>query len=168
MRVALLQPMLILILAGCASFSGDGLIAGKSTAAEVEALMGPPAQRLDHPNGDRVLYFSRLPYGRAMFVASFGSDGVLKSLEQRMAPESFAKVALNSWTKKEVSEWLGPPGLSGRFDRQRRDWWEYRYFMPPNRRVVWLQFSDDGIVREMFDVVDPDEEKDKIGMPGFP
>ena len=34
------------ILAGCASFDGRGLEPGKSSAAEVVALMGAPAEKL--------------------------------------------------------------------------------------------------------------------------
>ncbi len=39
------------LLAGCASFDGRGLAPGKSTAAEVEALMGAPAEKLSLPDG---------------------------------------------------------------------------------------------------------------------
>ena len=151
------------LLAGCATFNGAALVPGRSAAAEAEALMGPPAQRLKLANGDSALYFSRLPYGRAMYVVTLGADGVMKSLEQRMAQATFAKVVANTWTKQEVSELLGPPGRQGRFGRQQRDWWEYRYLQAPDYRVVWVQFSDDGVVREMLDMLDPDEERKKDG-----
>ncbi|MSQ62867.1 MAG: hypothetical protein EXR33_03360 [Betaproteobacteria bacterium] len=132
---------------------------GKSTAAEAEARLGEPAQRLKLANGDSALYFSRLPYGRAMYVVTLGSDGVMKSIEQRMQQATFAKVVANSWTKKEVNELLGPPGNQGRLDRQKRDWWEYRY-AGIGPRIVFAQFSDDGVVREMVDVAD----EDRIGI----
>ena len=154
------------LLAGCAAHGGAGLVPGKSTATEAEMLMGPPDQRLKLANGDSALYFSRLPYGRAMYVATVGPDGVMKSIEQRMAWATFAKIGANAWTKKEVSELLGPPGKQGRFDRQQRDWWEYRYFLAPDYRVVWIQFSDDGVVREMMDMLDPEVEQRKNGRRG--
>ena len=155
---------LALLLAGCASFNGSKLVPGKSTAAESEELMGRATQRLQLANGDSALYFSRLPYGRAMYVVTVGSDGVMKSIEQRMQYGYFAKVVRDSWGKKEVLELLGPPGSAGRFDRQKRDWWEYRYWQAPDYRVVWVQFSDDGVVREVFDTLDPEEERKKDGM----
>ena len=155
---------LTLVLAGCASFSGSDLVPGKSTAADAQQSMGRADQQLKLANGDTALYFSRLPFGRAMYVVTFGLDGVMKSIEQRMQYPSFAKVVANTWTKKEVSELLGPPGQAGRFDRQKRDWWEYRYWQAPDYRVVWVQFSDDGVVREVYDMVDPDEERKKDGM----
>ena len=98
---------------------------------------------------------------------TLGSDGVMKSIEQRMAHATFAKVVANASTKQEVSELLGPPGKEGRFDRQKRDWWEYHYHQAPDYRVVWVQFSDDGVVREMLDMLDPDEERKKDGKGSF-
>ena len=150
---------LTLLLAGCASFDGRGLVLGKSTGAEATALMGEPAQRLALPDGGSALYFSRLPGGRAMYVVTVGSEGVMKSIEQRMDPEVFAKVVANVWTKKEVSELLGPPGNQGRYERLKRDWWEYRYRQMPDYRVVTVQFSYDGVVREMYDMRDWEEER---------
>ena len=158
---------LTLVLAGCASFSGSDLVPGKSTAADAQQSMGRADQQLKLANGDTALYFSRQPFGRAMYVVTFGPDGVMKSIEQRMQYPSFAKVVANTWTKKEVSELLGPPGQAGRFDRQKRDWWEYRYWQAPDYRVVWVQFSDDGVVREVFDTVDPEEERKRDGMGTF-
>jgi hypothetical protein len=147
----------VLILAGCASFGGNTLVPGKSTAAEVEALMGAPAGRLERPNGETDLYFSRLPAGRAMYVARIGPDGALKSIEQRLVRENIGKIVAGAWTKKEVRELLGPPGKSGHFSRQRREWWEYRFIDIAVKRVLWVQFSEDGVVREVLDMLDPTE-----------
>ena len=87
----------------------------------------------------------------------------MKSIEQRMQYAYFAKLVANSSTKTQVGELLGPPGKAGRFDRQKRDWWEYRYRQDMDYRVVWVQFSDDGVVREVYDMLDPDEERKKDG-----
>ena len=143
-------------LAGCVSYGEPALIPGKSTAAEAEARLGEPAQRLKLANGDSAIYFSRLPYGRAMYVVTVGPDGVMKSIEQRMNQATFAKVVANRSTKQEVNELLGPPAKVGRLERQQREWWEYRYaYTYP--RIVYVQFSDDGVVREMVDVADDDQ-----------
>jgi hypothetical protein len=88
--------------------------------------------------------------------------------EPRLDYSSFAKIVTNSSTKKEVADLLGPPRKTGRFDRQKRDWWEYRYRMMPDHRTVWLQFSDDGVVREMIDTLDPEEERKKDGPGSMP
>ena len=160
----ILALVVALLLAGCASFNGSKLVPGKSTAAEAEEVMGRASQRLQLANGDSALYFSRLPYGRTMYVVTAGADGVMKSIEQRMQYAYFARLVANSSTKTQVGELLGPPGKAGRFDRQKRDWWEYRYRQDMDYRVVWVQFSDDGVVREVYDMLDPDEERKKDGM----
>lgn len=103
----------LVLLGACASFDGRGLVPGKSIATEVEALMGPPAQRLSLPAGETALYFSRLPAGRAMYVATIGPDGVLRSLEQRLTRENMAKLIPGSSTMKEVRELFGPPVWPG-------------------------------------------------------
>lgn len=145
----------VVVLGGCASFSGSSLVAGKSTAAEAEALMGPPAQTVSLPNGDTALYFSRQPMGQAMFVVTVGADRVMKSIEQRLVEENIAKIVPGAWTKKEVGELFGPPGQSGLLRRQQREWWEYKYGEYWPRRVLWVQYSGDGVVREVLDMIDP-------------
>ena len=156
---------LALGLAGCASFDGRGLVPGKSTGSEAIALMGEPAQRLALADGGSALYFSRLPRGRAVYVVTVGADGVMKSIEQRMDPAVFARIVANAWTRKEVSELLGPPGLQGRYARLQRDWWEYRYYQTPYYRVVTVQFSDDGVVREVYDMRDWEEDRQSLDGP---
>ncbi len=154
------------LLAGCASFDGRGLVPGKSTAAEVEALMGAPAGRLSLPDGGAALYFSRLPEGRAMFVVTIGSGGVMKSIEQRLTRQNVARIAAGVSTEKEVRELLGPPGLAGRLALQPRAWWEYKMRADYEKRIVWVQFSDDGVVREVLDMLDPEEYSPDGGKPG--
>ncbi len=165
---SMLVPILAALLAGCVSFSGSNLVPGKSTEAEAITSMGPPAQRLALAGGGSALYFSRQPVGRAMYVVTIGPDGVMKSIEQRMEQATFAKVVANAWTKKEVSDLLGPPARQGRIDRQNRDWWEYRYRQMSDLRVVWVQFSYDGVVREMLDMRDWEEERISLDGPSGP
>lgn len=146
------------LLAGCASFDGRGLVPGRSGAAEVEALMGAPAGRISLPNGDSVLYFSRQPAGRAMYAVTLAPDGVMKSIEQRITRRNFSKIVAGAWTKKEVRELLGPPPLAGRLPFKPSEWWEYKFREYPDYeyRVLWVQFSEDGVVREVLDMRDPE------------
>ena len=71
-------------LCGCAAETGRGLVPGQSTESQVEALMGPSADRRQKPAGESVRYYSRLPQGREMYAARFGADGKLISIEQRL------------------------------------------------------------------------------------
>jgi len=141
------------LLAGCASFGGSSLVPGKSTRAEVEGTMGRPAEALTRANGDTLLYYSRLPFGRAMYVATVGSDGVLRGIEQRLTRQNIAKVAAGAQAK-EVRELLGPPFRAVRMERMQRDVWEYPWREVEDRRILWVQFSNDGQVREVIEMHD--------------
>ena len=153
------------LLAGCTTFGGPALVAGKSTGAEVEARLGEPAQRLKLANGESALYFSRLPYGRAMYVVTVRPDGVMKSIEQRLTRANLKHVFAGTSTMDDVRELFGPPGREGRLERQARTWWEYKYVDYDIRRIFWVQFSDDGLVREVLDATDG--ERDDLCSPPF-
>ncbi len=159
-RVAALVATLV---AGCASFDGRGLVPGKSTESEVQALMGPPAERLALSGGNTALYFSRLPEGRAMYVATIGSNGVLLELEQRLTRENIGRFIAGTSTTKDVRALFGPPGATGRLTLSQREWWEYKYVDYQDWRTLWVQFSDDGIVREVLDMRDSQVEPPWVG-----
>ena len=157
---------LVALFAGCAAFDGHGLAPGKSSESEVRALMGTPEQTLELPGGEKALYFSRLPEGRSMFVATIGPDGALRALEQRLTRENIAKLVPGTSTAKEVRTLFGPPGAIGHLTLQPREWWEYKYFDYQDRRVLWVQFSEDGLVREVLDMRDWAFEPPGIGRRG--
>ena len=154
------------LVAGCASFDGSGLVLGKSTESEVRVLMGTPSQTLELPGGQKALYFSRLPEGRMMFVATIDSDGILCTFDQRLTRQNIAWLVAGTSTKKDVLGHFGPPGDVGRYPRLEREWWEYKYFDYQDRRILTVQFSDDGIVREALDMRDwAYEPPGRFGLP---
>src|SRR3954470_23944942 len=87
-----IAAFLLLGLTGCAGFSGRGLVAGRSSAEQVEALRGPVAEIRSTANGDTVRYYSRLPYGRRIYAARIGADGKLVALEQRLTDGNVEKL----------------------------------------------------------------------------
>src|SRR4051794_19491299 len=97
MRMKLASALLTVaaMLAGCAGFSGRGLVPGQSTGQEVEALMGP-ASEVRTEGADSVRYYSRQPYGRVIYAARIGADGKLASLEQRLTEDNVAKLRAGS------------------------------------------------------------------------
>jgi outer membrane protein assembly factor BamE (lipoprotein component of BamABCDE complex) len=143
-----------LLLAGCASFDGRGLVPGKSTEAEVVATMGQPAQTLQGSGGAKLLYFSRLPLGRAIYKASIGADGTLRSLEQTLTPANISRVAVNSTTKDQLRDLLGPPYRVTRAPFKPYDVWDYWWRNVEDLRRLWVSFSDDGVAREVVDIHD--------------
>lgn len=147
-----------LLLAACASFDGRGLVVGKSTAAEAEALMGPPAQTLPLPDGGRALYFSRMPEGRHVFQATVDAQGVIRAFEQKLTRLNLFTILQDQWTKDDVLKLFGPPGRRGRLDRLEREWWEYKWLDYQDYRILYVQFSGDNVVRELIDLRDMSKE----------
>ena len=142
------------LLSGCASYSGSSLVAGKSTAAEVEALMGKPAERLDQAGGGSVLYYPRGPAGRQTYAVSIGADGRVQAVEQRLTDVNIAKLVRGTTTTREVREIFGPPPITTRLPRLEREIWEYPMDPIATPNVLLVQFSPDGIVREVFKMKD--------------
>jgi hypothetical protein len=156
MKTAFLFTLAAGLLAGCASFDGRGLQPGAS-ASDVEALMGPAADRRTE-GGETWLYFPRQPYGYATFVARIGADGKLIAIEQRLTDENVAKIERNKWTADQVRELMGPPYTAMNFARMQRDIWEYRYrsLQSTVPYALYVQFSPDGVAREVYSMSDPD------------
>ena len=140
----------ILLLAGCASYDGRGLVPGKATAGDVEALMGPPAESLKVAGGDSIWYYPRAPQGTQTYAVRVSPDGVMRSIEQVLDMANLKKLVAGATTSGEVRELLGPPMRVNRFERQERDVWQYRmigYSSEPH--FLYVQFSNDGLVREV-------------------
>jgi hypothetical protein len=147
-----------LLLAGCASFDGHTLVPGRATAKEVTTLMGEPALELKRPNGDTWLYFTRYPFGRATFVATLGPDHVLRGIEQRLNYWNIYAVKAGMRVE-EVRALLGPPREITRLPRQQREVWEYPWRHAVHElRIMWVQFSDDGVVREVVEMHDDEAQ----------
>ncbi len=146
--------LLLLFLAGCAGYDGRTLVPGQSTAADVEQLMGPVADKRAGPNGETVLWFPRLPAGRVSYAARVGADGKLVAVEQRLTQENFERLKRNESRADDVRDLLGPPSRLEPNPRQQRDVWTYEAqgIVP---QVMILQFSRDGVLREKYMIDDP-------------
>lgn len=158
--------LVAVLLPGCASYDGRGLVPGTATAADVETLMGQPAERLAKADGGSVLYYPRGPAGRDSYAVLLGSDGRLQAIEQRLTDANLAKIMPGSTTARQVRELLGPQPTSSYLTRQARDVWEYKMGDGSTPYILWVQFSGDGIVREVIKMKDPAE--DANSGPGLP
>jgi hypothetical protein len=146
--------LVLLFLAGCAGYDGRTLVPGQSTAAEVEHLMGPAADKRAGPNGETVLWFPRLPAGRVSYAARIGADGKLIAVEQRLTPDNLARLQPGVSRESDVRDLLGPPSRADPYPRQQRDVWTYEaHGIQPQLMVV--QFSKDGVLREAYMFDDP-------------
>jgi len=138
-----------LLLAGCVSYSGSNLVSGIATAADVEATMGKPAETHALAAGGSVWYYPRGPIGRHTYAVTLGADDVVRGIDQRLADEYFKQVVPGTSTMKQVRELLGPPHEAARYERLKRTVWQYRTLRVAERRLFFVDFSDDGIVLEV-------------------
>lgn len=154
---------LAILLAGCASFDGRGLAPGQSTAEEVDRLMGPAADKRAGPGGETWFYYPRQPGGRKTFVARIAPGGKLIVVEQRLTDENVAKIVPNASNVSNVRDLLGPPYGITAFPRLNREAWQYhmRRFGDPGIPVaLYVQFSPDGVARELY-LVDETSARDE-------
>ena len=147
--------VLVVLVAACASYDGRGLVPGQSTAAQVEALMGRPAERITNAGGETVWFYPHAPAGRDSFAVRMRPDGALIAVEQRLTKENVARVVPGKTTTQEVRELLGPPWQVSRAPLTQREVWDYPMLVDNRLMNFFVQFSDDGIVREAYLLHDP-------------
>ncbi len=82
-----------------------------------------------------------------------------KSGGQGPSAEELARIRPGVTTAGEVKALLGPPIRSTRFNRMDRDVWEYRQYNDPMSEYhIAVQFSSDGIAREVLALKDYNRE----------
>ena len=78
---------------------------------------------------------------------------------QGPSPEQLGRIRPGTTTTGEVKALLGPPIRVTRFDRMDRDVWEYRRYNDPMDELhIAVQFSPDGIAREVLALKDYNRE----------
>lgn len=147
----------LLLLAGCASFEGRGLVPGQSTVAEVEAKMGPAADKRVTTAGETVYYYPRLPWGYATYAARISPEGRLIALEQRLTEENVGRLKPGATSAQEVLELLGPPYEPMKQALSGNEIWTYPMRLPGHPTPKWFlaHISPDGILRETYMIDDP-------------
>ena len=160
--------LLILALAGCAGgpgtslpqFSlftnasmGTSLVPGKSRDDDVRSDMGAPAEVLDESGGSKVWFYpKRGQSGRQTIAVRIGPDRVVRTVEQRLTQENIARITPEKMSERDVRLLLGPPNTVEAWPRLNRNIWDYRMTDtgPTGAgKVLSVQFSPDGVVREV-------------------
>ena len=149
MKPVLLLAAVAILLGGCASYDGRGLVPGQSTATDVEALMGTPVERLKAVDGDTIWFYPRQPFGRQMYAVRIAPDGRMRSVEQTLTEQNLKRVVAGVTTTAQARELFGPPYRATTNVRMEREMWEYTVYNATQREFfLYLQFSPDGILRE--------------------
>lgn len=154
----LATPLLLALLAGCASWNVPPPLPGESRAA-VEARLGRPTNVYQLPTGTELEYATG-PYGQATYMARFGPDEKLISYEQVLDAPGFARIKVGVSTQQDVLHLLGRPAEKSYLSIPKLQVWSYRY----KESGVWdsmmhVHFDQDGIVRMMLNGPDPDKEE---------
>jgi hypothetical protein len=158
MKQRLWPILLAALVAGCSGYGG-GLVPGQSTVEDVKAAMGAPMLVRELPDGDQVLWYSKLPYGRESYAARIDPDGTLVSLEQRLTPENIAKLRPNESTADDLLDTLGPPYRRFKFPLKDRESWEYPLWTTPERQTLYVELSPDNVVRAVYRLYDRDTRR---------
>lgn len=117
--------------------------------------MGHPAERITNSAGENVWFYPHAPGGRDTYAVRMRPDGVVIAVEQRLTKENVALVVPGKTTAKEVREIFGPTWRVWRNQLKQRDVWDYPMLVDNRLMNFFVQFSDDGIVREAYLLHDP-------------
>ena len=75
-----LMLLAALLLSGCASYGGSGLVVGQSVEGDVMQRMGEPAMQWTNEDGSRLLAYPRGSGGHSRIRAGMNMDQVLRTL----------------------------------------------------------------------------------------
>lgn len=142
-------------LAGCAGLQAPPIGASE---ANVLASLGQPTGRYLQ-DGERMLEYTQGPLGQTTYMARIGTDGRLKSFEQVLTSEQFARVVLRRDTKQSILARFGQPNQVVHYASVDGDVWLYRY----KEQRVWdslmhIEFDQQGVVQAMVNGPDPERE----------
>jgi hypothetical protein len=151
----LLVAFALLCLAGCAGYDGRTLTPGLSTGAEVEKLMGPSAEKRAGADGETVLWFPRLPFGRVSYAARIGKDDKLIGVEQRLTRANLEQLKPGTSRESDVRDLLGPPNRVDWFERRQVNAWTYQA-QGVEPQLIVVEVSKDGVVRSVQMFNDPE------------
>lgn len=152
-RLPCLLGASLVLLAGCAA--SPARIAVGEDAASVQKRVGPPAQLVATPDGERWLYPTG-PLGQLSFAVEIGPDHKVKAVKQVLTDEHFAEIVRGSWDQKRVREEFGPPAEESVQPRRHATIWSYRY----KQDGVWnslmhIYFDPQGLVQDYHPGPDP-------------
>jgi hypothetical protein len=153
----LLASTLLLVVAACASTDAGKLVPGQSTAADVEARMGRPAEKRVAAGGETVYFYPQLPWGYATYAARIGPDGRLVAVEQRLTEKNIALLKPGVTRGQDVRDLLGPPFEPMKQALSGNEIWTYPMRIAGNPTPKWFlaHVSPDGVLVESYLIDDP-------------
>lgn len=142
----ILGALAVLGLAGCDAVTMKDLKPGVSTGYDVRDKLGKPGIEWRNDDGSVTWEYTRQPEGTECFMATIGPDNVLKSLENVLTPQNFARVQ-PGWTRDQVRRLLGKPRSVQKFALKKEEVWDWRLPAEFSADVFFnIHFDEDGKV----------------------
>jgi len=158
--------LLLASLAGCANY-GAGLTPGQSSEIDVETLMGQPTAVKETKTGEKILWYSKLPYGRENYAALIDRQGTLLAFEQRLTDPFIARLQPNVSTADDIMDVLGPPFRRWKYPMKEMEAWEYPVRLGPELQTLFVDVSPDFVVRSVYKLFDRDRASPGLSIGGF-
>ena len=166
--IRVLGAWLLGALAGCASYSGSGLVPGHSSQAEARALMGEPAGKYPAAPGEPFAEsweYPRGPSARHTYMARFDTNGKLVVIDQVLTVQTTAKIKIGSARRNDVLAILGHPGRVAP-DRRGGEYWDYAAYSndgAPRKIRLIVTFDQEGVVTAAGESYDPEDQSPNFG-----
>jgi len=112
-------------LPGCDYLNVKELKPGVSTAVEVRARMGQPTAEYTNPDGSVTWEFNRQPNGIECYMATIGSDQILRKIEQVLTEANLAKITAGM-DRADVQRLIGRPGSVVTYANSNEEVWDWR------------------------------------------
>jgi len=77
--------------------------------------------------------------------------------------QNIDRIKVGQTTREEVRNLLGNPEKVLEFQNQQREVWDYPYGREPRRMILSVQYSRDGIARELLNMTDPADQISNYG-----
>jgi hypothetical protein len=137
-----LATIMATLLPACDAINLPEIKPGITTSAEVRARMGEPGFKHWNNDGTATWEYSRQPSGVQCYMITFGTDQIVKTMEQVLNDANYARVR-DGLSKDDVRRLLGAPGSKMVFDNLREEVWEWRVEgMPPMDETYFMVHFD--------------------------
>jgi len=149
----ILSLVMVMLVAACGTLNTPPPTIGMSEEAVI-ARSGKPIVR--HQDGRETLLEYSSPWGQTTYMARIGADGRLKSWEQVLSNDNFAKIVIGKTTKPEIFRTFGTPAETTYLNLPKLEVWSYRYKEGGVQNLmIHVYFDHQGVVRRTEGGLDP-------------
>jgi hypothetical protein len=136
--------------------STPGSVKPGQDEAAVRAAAGRPTAVVKLPDGGARWQYSGQPFNQWVWNIDFDAQGRVRSVEQMMTDEAFAKIRSGRDTRADVLRDYGPPAESFSYPLMNETAWMYRYFVHGGfYAAMFVYFDPAGVVKRTETGMDP-------------